>query len=58
LKCVSCVRRESDHFHSVIFQRLQCLRRYMNGTIAHKQNSFFICEILHSTVVHRCMKGL
>jgi hypothetical protein len=44
LKYVSCVRRESDDFHSVICDCLQCLRLYMNGTTVHEQNSFFICE--------------
>jgi hypothetical protein len=44
LKYVSCVRRESDHFHPVICEHLHCLRLYMNGKIVQEQSSFFICE--------------
>jgi hypothetical protein len=40
LKYMSCVRRESDHFHPVICELLQCLRLHMNGTLVHEQNSF------------------
>jgi hypothetical protein len=43
-KYVSCVRRQSGYFDPVICERLQCRHLYMNGTIVHEQNSFFICE--------------
>jgi hypothetical protein len=38
------VRRESDHFHPVICEGLQCLHLYVNGTVVHEQNNFFLCE--------------
>jgi hypothetical protein len=55
LKYVSCVQRESDYFHPVICEHLQCLQLYMNGTIVHEQ--LIDLPILHSTVVRRYMEG-
>jgi hypothetical protein len=45
LENVTGVRRGSDHFHSVIRERLECVRSHMNATIVHEQDGFSVCEL-------------